>query len=137
MGTGGKTRLALEVAVRSVDRFPDGVWFADLSSLTDAALVPAVVLNALGGREAPGQTPLESVARQVRGLRLLLVLDNCEHLVDARAELVGRALSASSDLRVLATSREALGVAGEIAWRVPSLGTPFPFPFPGPPTRGA
>ena len=120
----GKTRLAVEVANCISDAFPDGVCFADLSMTTDPAHVPAIVLSALGGHESPRKTQLESLLRRLRGRRLLLVLDNCEHLVDACAELVDRLLSASSGLRVLATSRAALRVDGEIAWRVPSLAVP-------------
>jgi predicted ATPase len=121
----GKTRLALELAHRVLVDFPDGVWFVDLSSITDARLVPMAVLSAMGGgRESSDQTPLEAMLRRVHGRTLLLVLDNCEHLVQACAELVGALLGATSGLRVLATSREALRVPGEFAWRVPSLAVP-------------
>jgi non-specific serine/threonine protein kinase len=120
----GKTRLAIEVAQRMVDDFTDGVWFVDLSSIADATLVPIVVLTTLGGRESSDQTPLEAVVRRVDGKRLLLILDNCEHLVQACAQLVEALLGTLSDLRVLATSREALRVAGETACRVPSLTVP-------------
>jgi predicted ATPase/DNA-binding XRE family transcriptional regulator len=120
----GKTRLAIELAGRMLAEFPEGVWFADLSSTMDPALVLNVVLAAIGGQAASDQAPLESLLRRVRGQTLLLVLDNCEHLVDACANLVSRLLAASPYLRVLATSREALGVDGEIVWRVPPLSFP-------------
>jgi non-specific serine/threonine protein kinase len=122
----GKTRLAIEFAGRMFAEFPDGVWFADLSSLSEAALVPNSILTAIGGRESSDQTPVESLLRLLRGRRLLLVLDNCEHLIESCAELVEMFLAASPELRVLATSREALRVPGEVAWRVPSLSTPAP-----------
>jgi non-specific serine/threonine protein kinase len=107
-----------------MDDFPDGVRFVDLSSIVDAAIVPTAVLTSLGGRDSSDQAPLEALLRRVQGRRLLLVLDNCEHLVDGCARLVETLLAASASLRVLATSREALRVAGEVAWRVPSLEIP-------------
>ena len=122
----GKTRLAIHLARDLVADFADGVWIAHLASTADAALVPSVVLTALGGSEAADVTPLESLLHRVRGRQLLIVLDNCEHLVDACAEVIDLVLSASTDARVLATSREVLRVAGETAWRVPSLETPEP-----------
>jgi predicted ATPase/transcriptional regulator with XRE-family HTH domain len=122
----GKTRLALQVARRMSATFPDGAWFADRSSISDDALVSAVVLTALGSSQAADATPLETVLRQLSGRRLLLVLDNCEHLVDACAELVPVLLGANAGLTVLATSREALRAPGEVNWRVPSLDTPEP-----------
>jgi predicted ATPase/DNA-binding XRE family transcriptional regulator len=122
----GKTRLAIELARRVLVAFPDGVWFVDLSSLADASLVPMLVLTTIGGRESSDQTPLEALLRRVRGKRMLLVLDNCEHLVQACAELVEAVLGETSRVSVLATSREALRVAGESALRVPSLAFPDP-----------
>jgi len=120
----GKTRLAVELARRMLAAFPDGVWFADLSAIGNPDLVATAVLTAIGGREYSDLTPLQSLLRHVHGRRLLLVLDNCEHLVQACAEVVERLLGVSSGLRVLATSREALRVPGELAWRVPSLPIP-------------
>jgi non-specific serine/threonine protein kinase len=104
--------------------FPDGAWFADLSSITDPTLVSTVVLSALGSPQAADATPLESLLRYLSGRRLLLVLDNCEHLVDACADLVSVLLGADAGLHVLATSREALRAPGEVTWRVPSLDIP-------------
>src|SRR5262249_43918786 len=117
-------RLAIELARRVAGGFADGMWFVDLSSITDATLVPVVVLTTMGGRESSDQTPLESVLSRVHGKQLFLVLDNCKHLVRQCPELVEALLVATSDLRVLATSREALRVTGETAWRVPSLTVP-------------
>jgi len=120
----GKTRLSLEVAQRLAEAFPDGAWFIDLSPLTDERLVAVTVLRVLGAREAPGQEPLEALLHAVRGRSLLLVLDNCEHLVQSCAELVAELLRATTTLRILATSRELLRVPSEAAWRVPSLAVP-------------
>jgi non-specific serine/threonine protein kinase len=122
----GKTRLATELARRVLPTFPDGAWLADLSSITDASLVPNTILTAIGGRETSDQTPVESLLRLLHGQKLLLVLDNCEHLIEACAELVERLLLASPLLYVLATSREALRVQGEVALRIPSLSCPGP-----------
>jgi predicted ATPase/DNA-binding XRE family transcriptional regulator len=120
----GKTRLAIEVARRAMPDFSDGVRFADLSSIADATLVPTVVLSATRGHELPDQSPVESLLRHLRRKKLLLVLDNCEHLIDACADLLVRLLGACADLRVLATSREALRVPGEVVWRVKPLTVP-------------
>jgi predicted ATPase/DNA-binding CsgD family transcriptional regulator/DNA-binding XRE family transcriptional regulator len=120
----GKTRLAIEVARGMIDEFTDGVWFIDLSSIGDGALVSTTLLAELGVQETPDESPVESVVRRVHGRQLLLVLDNCEHVIDTCAELLDTLLGASLELRVLATSREALRVPGELAWRVRSLATP-------------
>jgi predicted ATPase/DNA-binding XRE family transcriptional regulator len=120
----GKTRLAIQVALDALDHFPGGVYFVDLSALADPKLVPNAVLTAIGGQESAVLTPLESLLRQLKERRMLLVLDNCEHLLMACAELVHRLLVATPQFRILATSREALRVPGEVAWRVRSLSTP-------------
>ena len=120
----GKTRLAIEAGRRATYAFSDGVWFADLSTITDAVLVPTVVLGVMGGHESSDEPPIESLMRHLRRKKLLLVLDNCEHLIDACAQLLDTLLGACPDLRVLATSREALRVPGEVVWRVPSLTLP-------------
>ena len=125
-GTGGvgKTRLAIEAAAGLAGAFPDGVRFADLSALADPALVARPLAAALGVAEAR-DTPLAvSVAEALAGLTALVVLDNCEHMVEAAARLVSDLLRATPRVRVLATSREALGAAGERVWLVPSLGLP-------------
>ena len=122
----GKTRLAVQVAAGLGSAYPGGVRFIDLAPLADGALVPQAVLGALGLREAPGRTPAAAVAAHLRGRAALLVLDNCEHVVAACASLAEALLGACPGLRVLATSRETLGVAGETVRRVPSLATPEP-----------
>src|SRR5262249_27104004 len=122
----GKTRLAVHLAAGLAGAYSAGVWFADLAPLADPALVPQAVLAALGLREAPGQSPVAAAAAHVGAQAALLLLDNCEHLVGACASFATALLGACPGLRVLATSREALGVAGETVWRVPSLPAPEP-----------
>jgi predicted ATPase/class 3 adenylate cyclase/DNA-binding CsgD family transcriptional regulator len=117
----GKTRLAIQVAARLADEFGDGVWYVDLAPITDPELVPVAVARALGLPDQPGRSTMDSLLRFVRDRELLVVLDNCEHLLDASAALVVAVLSGAARLTVLATSREAIGVAGEVGWRVASL----------------
>jgi predicted ATPase/DNA-binding CsgD family transcriptional regulator len=122
----GKTRLALRVAERVVRDYPHGVWLVELAALQEPALVAQTVAAALGVQEAPGTSVTESLAAYLRRRTLLLVLDNCEHVVAAAAGLVEALLQRCPGLRVLATSREPLGCAGETTWRVPSLTVPSP-----------
>ncbi|MGO9102506.1 MAG: helix-turn-helix transcriptional regulator [Mycobacterium sp.] len=117
----GKTRLAIQVAAQLADEFSDGVWYVDLAPLTDTELAPVTVARALGLPDQPGRSTMDSLLRFVRDRQMLVVLDNCEHLLDASAELVVALLSGAARLTLLATSREAIGVAGEVSWRVPSL----------------
>jgi predicted ATPase len=121
VGGVGKTRLALEVAARLADEFPDGVWFFDLAAVADPAAVPDAVAAVLGIVQQPGKTVTESVASALEGRFRLLVFDNCEHVVDSVADLVEAILAASATVTILATSREGLGVSQEQLWRVPSL----------------
>ncbi len=121
VGGVGKTRLALEVAARLADEFPDGVWFFELAAVTDPAAVPDAVAAVLGITQQPGKTVTESVASALEGRSRLLVFDNCEHVVDSVADLVEAILAASATVTILATSREGLGVSEEWLWRVPSL----------------
>jgi predicted ATPase/class 3 adenylate cyclase len=123
-GGSGKTRLAIEVGRRLVDRFADGVWLVELAALADPAVIPTTVLAAMGGQEVPGRPPIETLTRYLRSQATLLILDNCEHLVSACAQLVETLLRSCPHLSVLATSREGLAVPGEVAWRVPSLAVP-------------
>jgi predicted ATPase/DNA-binding SARP family transcriptional activator/DNA-binding CsgD family transcriptional regulator len=127
-GTGGsgKTRLALEVARSLVGVYPDGVWLVELAPLPEGALVPQAVARALGVKERPGEPLTDTLAEVLRTKRVLLVLDNCEHLVEAVAPLVDVLLDACAGVRVLATSREVLGIAGERTWLVSSLSVPDP-----------
>jgi predicted ATPase/class 3 adenylate cyclase len=121
VGGVGKTRLALEVAGRLVDEFPDGVWFFELAAVTDPAAVPDAVAAVLGITQQPGQTVSESVAAALEGRVRLLVFDNCEHVLDAAADLIEAILAHSATVRILATSREGLGVPDEQVWPVRSL----------------
>ena len=108
----GKTRLALEAARHAQPAFPDGVWFVDLTPVTDAALVPAVIATTLGLPEQAGRSRLETLRRALVGRRILLVLDNCEHLLAAGPDLA-HLLARAPDLAILATSRTRLGLSGE------------------------
>jgi predicted ATPase len=121
VGGVGKTRLALEIAGRLVDEFPDGVWFFELAAVADPAVVPDAVAAVLGITQQPGKSVAESVAAALEGRVRLLVFDNCEHVHDAAADLVEAVLAASATVTILATSREGLGVSDEQLWRVPSL----------------
>jgi predicted ATPase len=121
VGGVGKTRLAVEVAARPVDEFPDGVWFFELPAVADPAAVPDAVAAVLGITQQPGKNVTDTVATALEGRSRLLVLDNCEHVVDSVADLVEAILAASATVTILATSREGLGVSEEQLWRVPSL----------------
>ncbi|MGH3086871.1 MAG: ATP-binding protein, partial [Rubrobacteraceae bacterium] len=120
----GKTRHALEVARDLAEAYPDGRWLVELSSLSEPGLVLRTVAGVVGARERPDRPLVETVCRHLRGKRTLLVLDNCEHLVDACADVADGLLGACPDLRVLATSREPLGVSGEALWPVSPLSVP-------------
>jgi predicted ATPase/DNA-binding CsgD family transcriptional regulator len=125
-GGSGKTRLAGEVARRVAGRFADGAWLAELAAVQDEGQVPAAVAAALGVREQPGVPAAEALARVLARQQLLLVLDNCEHVIDAAARLCAGLLPACDDVRVLATSREPLAVAGESRYRLGPLTVPGP-----------
>ena len=111
VGGVGKTRLALEVAARLADEFPDGVWFFELAAVADPAAVPDAVAAVLGITQQPGKSVSESVAAALEGGSRLLVFDNCEHVVDSAADLIEAILAASATVTILATSREGLGVS--------------------------
>jgi predicted ATPase/DNA-binding CsgD family transcriptional regulator len=123
-GGSGKTRLALAVAFEVVGSFENGAWFVELAPLTDPNLVPQAVAHALGVREAPGRSLDETLFEHLQDKELLLILDNCEHLVEACAMLANALLRSCPRARILATSRESLGVGGEGAWLVPPLDMP-------------
>jgi predicted ATPase/DNA-binding SARP family transcriptional activator/tetratricopeptide (TPR) repeat protein len=124
VGGSGKTRLAIRVATALIDAFHDGVWWVDLSSLVDENLVSQSVAKSLGVRESRQQALSESIVGFLHKKELLLVLDNCEHLVEACAQLVQRLLTQCPLLKVLTTSREALRVDGEMVYNVPTLPIP-------------
>ena len=121
VGGVGKTRLALEVAGHLADEFPDGVWLFELAAVTDPAAVPDAVAVVLGITQQPGKTVSESVAAALEGRIRLLVFDNCEHVLDAAADMIEAILARSATVKILATSREGLRVADEQLWPVPSL----------------
>ena len=125
-GTGGvgKTRLAIAVAEAVSPEFEDGVWFVDLAQLADPAGVPRAIAGALGVLEEPGRPLLETLCDFTRERVLLIVLDNCEHLLEACADLTQTLLEGAPGARLLTTSREALGGPCEVAWRVSPLGVP-------------
>ena len=120
----GKTRLALAVAADAVDLHPAGVWFVELAGAADAGSIGRAVLAALDLPEAPGVSPVDQIAGELAAGRSLLVLDNCEHVVAECGHLVAELLSSCPETTILATSREPLGVVGEVTWRVPSLAAP-------------
>lgn len=125
-GTGGvgKTRLAVQVAAELANEFPDGAGFVGLGALSDGTLVAAEVAKTIGIAEPNDHPVVESLCESLRDRELLLVLDNCEHLLDACAELADRLLHLCAGVRILATSRQPLGLMGEADWRVPSLEVP-------------
>ncbi len=124
IGGSGKTRLARRLAAELLGRFPDGVWFIDLAALEDGNQVALALARALGVAQASDTGTQELLAARVHGSTMLVVLDNCEHLLDAVAELATTLLAAAAELRVLATSREALGLAGESVLPVRPLDLP-------------
>src|SRR5215471_4632744 len=124
VGGVGKTRLALRAAAGLARAFPDGVWMIRLDQLRDEALVAQAVAGTLGLQERAGYSSAASLAEYLAGRQLLLVLDNCEHLVEAVAKLAEQLLRAAAGLRVLATSREALNIDGEMVLPVQPLAVP-------------
>ena len=120
----GKTRLGLQVAAEVLERFGDGVWFVDLAAVADDEGVAGRAAQSLGVVAGPGMSSTDAMVAQLRTSQALLVLDNCEHVSDAAAALVDAVLSGCSAVRVVATSRQPLGIAGEVVWRVPSLSLP-------------
>jgi len=123
-GGTGKTRLSLQVAADLLDRFDHGVWFIELAPLADPDLIPQTILSAIGISEQPNKTPLEILKEYLHEKKSLIVLDNCEHLIEASAKVANALLNAAPNLKVLASSREALGVKGELSYPVPSLSLP-------------
>ncbi len=120
----GKTRLAIELATQLLETFPDGVWFVDLAPMTNPMLIPQAIASVLGVQDQSGRMPLDILSSYLQTRQILLILDNCEHLVAVCAQVVQSLLHASPRLRVLVTSREKLYVMGETAWPVRSLSLP-------------
>jgi predicted ATPase/class 3 adenylate cyclase/DNA-binding CsgD family transcriptional regulator len=117
----GKTRLGVQVAAQLVGEFPDGVWFVDLAPITNPVVVPLTVARTLGLPDQPGRSTMVILLQFLADRGMLLLLDNCEHLLDACGQLIVELVDACPQLTVLTTSREPLGLAGELTWRVPSL----------------
>jgi predicted ATPase len=117
----GKTRLALQVAASVLGEFPAGIWLVELASLTDPGLIHVSLTRALGLQDAPGRSAIATITGFIGARRALIVLDNCEHLLDACASLCEDLLRACPAMVVLATSREPVGAVGEATWQVPSL----------------
>ncbi len=120
----GKTRLACEVALQSMDQFPDGAWVIELGALSDGSLVAETVASTLRIKEQPGVPLPVTLAQHLDSRRLLLIFDDCEHLLDATAEVVGSLLQAGTELRMVATSREPFAIPGESLYPVPTLELP-------------
>ena len=137
IGGVGKTRLSLQVAAEVIANHPDGVWFVELAPISDARLVPQAVATVLGVREEPGRSIQDALLQHVRDRSLLLVLDNCEHVIDACAALVHQLLQASAGVSILASSRERFNIAGETVHPVPPLAVPTPDGQPSADAAGA
>ncbi len=120
-GGAGKTRLAVEVAAQLTTEFADGLWYIDLAPITNPAVAPVTVARTLGLPDQPGRSTMELLVRFFGDKTMLLLLDNCEHLLDACGAMVVELLATCPQLTILTTSREPLGVPGELSWRVPSL----------------
>ena len=131
-GGSGKTRLAVQAASAMMNHYPDGVWFVDLAALAQPELVPNSVATAVGVREEPGRPILATLVGSLSTRRVLLVLDNCEHLLEACARLTETLLQACPSLVIMTTSREVLNVSGETTWRVPPLDVADPAHLPPP-----
>lgn len=128
----GKTRLALQITQDSTPLYSDGVWLVELASLTDPTLLPQTIASVLGVREAVGRSWIQSIIEQLQVKQTLLLLDNCEHLIEACAQMCAALLASSPEIRLLTTSREVLQVPGEVVWSVTPLSLPEPQPWTNP-----
>src|SRR5581483_10076360 len=125
-GGTGKTRLSLQIGAEMLPAFADGVWLAELAPLADPSLILQTVASVFGIREQLGMSLNELLIDYLRAKNLLLIMDNCEHLIEACAELIDQLLRTCANLKIVASSREALGISGETVYRVPSLSLPGP-----------
>lgn len=125
-GGAGKTRLGLQVGMECLDQFSNGAWLAELAPVTDPAIIPQTLLSIFNLREDSHRTVLEVITEHLRTKSILLILDNCEHLIDACAKISEELIRGCPKLKILASSREALGIAGEVPYHVPSLDIPDP-----------
>ena len=131
-GGAGKTRLALKVSQEVLDRFENGVWLVELASIVDSALVPQTIASVLNVRESSQRPLMDELVNHLTTRQTLLVLDNCEHLIDVCAQIAETLLQKCPDLKILVTSREVLGITGEEAWVVPPLSLPSQQPWTNP-----
>jgi len=122
----GKTRLSQEIATNLLKEYNDGVWFIDLAPITDPNLVAKEIIRVLKIQEEPGKAIIETLTENIKNSSLLILLDNCEHLIQVCAEITDKLLRSVNNLRILSTSREALNISGEVVWRIPSLSCPDP-----------
>ncbi len=120
----GKTRLALQVAANRPEEYPDGIWFVDLTACETPALVTQAIASAVGAQESQGVTLADVLAQRLQPRKILLILDNCEHAIDECAFIADLLSLACPHLRILATSRQPLGINHEVTWRVPTLRAP-------------
>jgi len=123
-GGTGKTRLSIQAANDVLDKYPDGVWLVDLAPILDPLLVPRTTAIVIGLRNEPQRPVIDMLCDYLAKKKMLIILDNCEHLVDACAQLSDRILHTASEVQIFVSSRESLGIAGEVTYRVPSLGLP-------------
>jgi predicted ATPase/DNA-binding XRE family transcriptional regulator len=123
-GGTGKTRLSLKVGAELLDLFPDGIWFIELAPLANSDLIPQTIISILNLHVDGGRTAIQVLCDYLREKKTLLILDNCEHLIETCGKQAEALLNAASGLKILATSREALGISGEVIWVVPSLSLP-------------
>jgi hypothetical protein len=119
-GGTGKTRLSIQAASEMLDRYPDGVWLVELAPIAEPALVPRTTAIAIGLRDEPQRPVIDMLYDYLREKKMLIILDNCEHLVGACAQMADGILHAAPRVRILASSREGLGIPGEVTYRVPS-----------------
>jgi predicted ATPase/class 3 adenylate cyclase len=124
VGGAGKTRLAIQSAVELVDEFPGGTWLIELGAITDPEYIDATAADALGVAQPPGRSVRQAIVEHLADRHALLIVDNCEHLISDAAEFVADLISGATECQVVATSRELLGVSGEVAYGMPSLGMP-------------